>query len=67
MTINVPSLQDCVNTKFFKNSIDIYLIYYMIFIQKCVDTKSKTNNPTNMLINVPSLQSCVNTKFFKNL
>ncbi len=44
MTINVPSLQDCVNTKFFKNLIDIYLIYYMIFIQKCVDTNIPENN-----------------------
>jgi hypothetical protein len=46
MTINVPSLQSCVNTKFFKNSIDIYLIYYLLFIQECVDTQIQIN-PTN--------------------
>jgi len=39
MLFNVPSRQSCVNTKLNKNLIDIYLLYYLLIIQECVDTK----------------------------
>jgi len=47
MLFNVPSRQSYVNTNIFKTPKHYYLIYYLLFIQECVDTKIRTNLKNN--------------------